>query len=245
MASYEKLSPRHDWSMALSGASLVFSLLGRALYDFPDRQWLQSLWELGVFEDVPFGGAQADTQAGLALLREWSSESREAVGEWSYRALEEDHLQLLVGVETIAAPPWESVYLSPERLLFQEETLQVRQWYRRFGLEPVDLHKEPDDHIGLELTFVAYLAALASDALDRQDTGALQQPIQALRSFLSEHLIKWAPAWCDLFGTRARTDFYRGLALLTKGTVTELASLLEAEGSSTPYPSTPHKGERG
>ena len=50
-------------------------------------------------------------------------------------------------------------------MIFQEQTLHVRQWYSRFGLQVVKLHKEPDDHIGLELEFVAHLANLALQAI--------------------------------------------------------------------------------
>lgn len=226
----DSLSHRQEQAEALAGVSLVFGLLGRALYGFPDREWLQSLADQDPFEEIPFGASQPDIQAGLPLLRSWAAKSRGGMKDGDFELLKADHLRLLIGVETVEAPPWESVHLSPEHLLFQEETWQVRLWYRRFGLEPANLHKEPDDHVGLELTFVAHLAALALDALDRRDSAAFDELLQAQRRFLAEHLLRWVPSWCELLRSKAGTDFYRGIALVTGGAVKELARLLDIKG---------------
>jgi TorA maturation chaperone TorD len=119
------------------------------------------------------------------------------------------------------------VYFNDERLLFQEQTQQVRQWYLRYGVEPEHSHTEPDDHIGLELAFLAHLAQRGLQALEQNDPAAFEDSMAAQRGFLAEHLLKWASAWCGLVLEHARTDFYRGVALLTRGALTELAHLFE------------------
>jgi TorA maturation chaperone TorD len=122
---------------------------------------------------------------------------------------------------------WESVYLTESHLVFQEQTLQVREWYRRFGLQMERLHREPDDHIGLELSFIAHLASRAVQAIDEVDEASLDSLLQAQREFLSEHLLRWGPAWAKLVKKHAQTDFYRALAHLTHGTLLALVEELE------------------
>jgi TorA maturation chaperone TorD len=65
--------------------------------------------------------------------------------------------------------PWASVYLSKERLIFDENTLAVRRFYRDWKLETVHYKKEPDDHIGLELEFMAILSERTLAAYEKGD----------------------------------------------------------------------------
>jgi TorA maturation chaperone TorD len=134
-----------------------------------------------------------------------------------------DYTRLFVGVGKVLAPPWESVFFNEERMVFQEQTLQVRNWYRRFGLEPENLHKEPDDHIGLEMSFVSHLSELGMEALENHDEEKFKLIIDAKCQFLSEHLLKWGPSWCALIKKLAKTDFYQGLGYLTLGALNAIA----------------------
>lgn len=113
-------------------------------------------------------------------------------------AVNRDHLHLFVGLGTPLAPPWESVWASDARLLFQRETLDVRYWYRSAGLQAARLHHEPDDHIGLELEFVGALA----------ERGELRQAA----SFAREHPLAWAQRWAQAVHEGATHPFYPALA---------------------------------
>ena len=126
----------------------------------------------------------------------------------------EDYNRLFIGPGALLAPPWESVYRS-KRLVFGEETLQVRDFYQRFGLEVKNLNKEPDDHIGLEMEFIAYLCQEAIQKI--QDNEDAVPYIQATRQFLQEHLAQWVPEFCGDIEEGARTGFFRGLAKFTDG----------------------------
>ncbi len=201
-------------SADLMGEALLFSLLGKALYEDLDKTWLETLVGEGVFAEVPFGSEWKEVQVGLDLLQRWSEAQRGVVSEVEFQCLKQDQLYLFIGAGTVLAAPWESVYFGKERMIFQEQTLQVRQWYSRFGLQVANLHNEPDDHIGLELEFVAHLANLALQAVDQKNDGSLEDLLQAQRDFLSEHLLRWEPAWANLVKKHANTDFYRGLGTL-------------------------------
>lgn len=224
-----KFEIKTDWHVLLLGEALVFESLGRLLYEELDKAWLQSLLKEDVFEDVPFGAEQQETKLGLELLQNWARENEAGISDKSFDDLRVDYTRLFVGIKKVLAPLWESVYFNQDRMVFQEQTLQVRAWYRRFGLEPEKLYKEPDDHIGLELLFLVHLAKLGLQALEENDQAGSEKYLQAQRDFLSEHLLRWGPAWAKLVQQHASTDFYRGLAHLVHGTLLAVAELLEVE----------------
>ena len=66
---------------------------------------------------------------------------------------EEEYLfnRLFVGPGPVAAPPYASVYLEPERRLMGEAALFAREAYAALGLVSPWQGSLPDDHIGLEL----------------------------------------------------------------------------------------------
>lgn len=213
----------------LTGEMLMFGLLGKTFYQYPDRAWLQSLIDGDVFAEAPFAGDQPQVSDALALLRVWGEQHRTGISEQAFDDLCADYTRLFIGPSQVLMPPWESVYFSEERLTFQEQTLQVREWYRRYGLQTEKLYHEPDDHIGLELEFTAHLAKAGLLALEQNDAAALERALDAQRDFLSEHLLRWALDWCGQVQTQAQNDFYCGIAQLTRGALRHAGELLGAK----------------
>ncbi len=223
-----------NWQESLTGEMLLLNMLGRIFYTYPEsaeRAWLQSLIDQDIFSEVPFAADQPHTQAGLKLLQNWASQG---LSDQAFGSLTADYTRLFIGLGEGFAAPWESVYFSEERLTFQEQTIQVRNWYRRFGLEAERIHQEPDDHIGLELLFLSHLATLALQALEEQDQARFEECWAAQRDFTRQHLGAWALTWCDLVVANARTDFYKGLAALTRGALSELSGLLDLKFTKDP-----------
>ncbi|MCB8816455.1 molecular chaperone TorD family protein [Desulfosporosinus shakirovi] len=74
-----------------------------------------------------------------------------------------EYTRLFIGPTKLPVPPWESVYVSKERLLFQESSLKVRQrqCYLNYNFLPAKYRSEADDHIALELDFMYNLSSLA------------------------------------------------------------------------------------
>ncbi len=218
---------RHDELIEiLVGEVLLLNLLGKALYEEPDRAWLEALIADQVFDESPFGADQPEIILGLELLQDWSQPRAGGLSETDFRDIKMDYTRLFIGLGTLPTAPWESVYFNRERLVFQEQTLQVREWYSSFGLQNEKLNREPDDHIGLEILFVSHLASLALQAIERDDQDSLEKNLQAQRDFLSEHLLRWGPMWVTLVTQYAATGFYRGIAHLAHGAMLALAAAL-------------------
>ncbi|MTD39716.1 Tat proofreading chaperone DmsD [Erwinia sp. CPCC 100877] len=118
--------------------------------------------------------------------------------------IEQAHQRLFVGPWALPAPPWGSVWLDRENVLFGDSTLALRQWMQHRGVTHHSAMNEPEDHIGTLLMLAAWLA----------DAG--QQ--QTLDELLAWHLLPWAPRFLECFVEHATHPFWRGLgelALLT------------------------------
>jgi len=215
-----------DWAGYLVGEKLLLSLLSKMIYTAPEADWLQTLVSEDVFSEAPIGMDQPDIQKGLSYLQAWTKSCSPQISSDQVDFVQSDHLRLFIGVGDVLAAPWESVYASDERLLFQKETLQVRGWYHRFGLQAEREYHEPDDHIALELSFLSHLAGLALGALADGYPVRFNELIAAQNQFLIEHLGKWVGRWSDLVLNHARSDFYRGAALLVRGAVADLSQVL-------------------
>jgi TorA maturation chaperone TorD len=218
-----------DWTSILTGEILLFSLVGKFLYLFPEEDWLQAFIDEDVFKESPFGEDQTDIISGLELMRNWCNQNQDGFHDDTITDLKVDYTRLFIGSKELIAPPYESGYLSEPPQEFQEQTLQVRSWYRRYDLEPKKFYKEPDDHIGLETTFIAHLAQLGLAALEVEDTERFQSILDAQRGFLNDHLLIWGPHWCGLVIKNAQTDFYKGAALLLRGAFTKLKEIFDLE----------------
>lgn len=113
--------------------------------------------------------------------------------------------------------PTESYWLTEDHLERQEPMFAVRRWYAHHGLMARDWRRRADDHLVLELEFVA---ALMRD-------GSLVALRDAAR-FMDRHLRAWAPEFFDAVAVRADTAFYAGLARLTGAYLEAARDLLQA-----------------
>ena len=149
--------------------------------------------------------------------------------------LQTEYTRLFVGPASLPAPPWESVYLCGENLIFQESTLAVRAAYRAAGYQAAGYPHEADDHLATELDFMASLAERASAAYEEGDEESVQVLLASQLRFLEEHLCVWTGPFATRLEERAGAEtsaFYLGFARLCAAVCAAdkalLASLLAA-----------------
>ncbi len=119
---------------------------------------------------------------------------------WEYR-------RLFVGPGRKPAPPWGSVYTDRECVVFGASTLELRAWMRAHGIARTTDEKTPEDHIGLMLALMAWIAR--------------NQPAD-LDDYLRLHLLTWAGHYLDELEEAAEHPFYKGLARLTRATLEDI-----------------------
>ena len=116
---------------------------------------------------------------------------------WEYR-------RLFVGPALKPAPPWGSVYTDRECVVFGASTLDLRAWMRAHGVQRTTDERTPEDHIGLMLALMAWIA--------REQPGDLDE-------FLRLHLLTWSSHFLCQLEEAAEHPFYEGLALLAKSSL--------------------------
>lgn len=131
--------------------------------------------------------------------------------------------------------PFESVYTSREHCAMGAARDEVLALYRAAGLEKDDGWKVGEDHIALELEYMATLAGrlaatVRADNGEGADIQGADKLVALQADFLDRHLLSWTPRLAEAMGKRAKTDLYRGLACFTVGYLEEDRTLLHRLG---------------
>lgn len=129
--------------------------------------------------------------------------------------LKGEYTYLMLGPNKLPAPPWESVYLSEERTIFQESTLRVRQAYLNYQFLPANYPHEADDHIALELDFMAHLAKLAQERFEEENIEEVKGLLSDQKAFLEGHLLVWIGDFAEQIQLSKTHLFYPQMAVLT------------------------------
>ena len=122
-----------------------------------------------------------------------------------------DYARLFIGPGPGLAPPYESVYTSPERRFYGEALSDVTAFLRAEGIGVGEAFTAPADHIAVELSIMRYLAQQAAEQLS---AGGATDAVRKRLHFLERHLARWVPAWVVDVRAGASTAFYREVASL-------------------------------
>lgn len=189
------------------------------LYELTDEQ-------IEAFAHIEVAGDGTLIDEGLRTIKEYLRHRHGGTRQ----ELAVDYARVFLGAgsyDRILAPPYESVFTSEERILMQDARDGAVTYYRRAGLDlPAD-NTTPEDHLGFELQFAAALADNANEALAADDGETFAEVVSLARSFFVHHQQNWLPALCEAIDEIAETDFYRGVAQMTRGYVESESSFFD------------------
>ncbi len=196
---------------ALQIRAAIYSLL-HSSYSYPLREeLLQAIQRLEVDpESHLFPGLQ-EMQAGIRM----ANPAKGGVDGRPARDLEMLNIEmtrLLEGPGVTPAPPYASYYLHEGRLM-GPAAIAARRTYLKWHALPTGETRLPEDHLALELGFLAHLAVLAGEA----GTGeARLDVLRASRDFIQRLVLPWLPRFCSALAGASREPFFRGLASFTE-----------------------------
>lgn len=195
------MKPDRELAEAIAEDALTLALLhSREL----DRDTVASLRELAFPDNLgllPLTGEGRGAWRLARLATETFSEPMET-GELDELAADFAAIYL---TGAYGAAPSESVWLNEDHLAFQGSMFELRDIYRAHGLANPDWRHRPDDHLALQLEFIAFLARGAKTVEDWRRIGR----------FLDEHPLRWLPDFAARVAQRSATPFYAGLAAVT------------------------------
>lgn len=123
------------------------------------------------------------------------------------------------------ASPCESAWTDEDHLLCQDSMFQLRAIYRASGLAAKDWRRRPDDHLVLQLAYLAHAMRQARHP----------DHWRAMATVMDEHLLRWLSDFSRRVAARCATPFYAGLALVTHEWADGLRNLI-AERLAEPRP---------
>lgn len=113
------------------------------------------------------------------------------------------------------ASPAESVWLDQDRLACQQPMFELREIYKAAGLAAADWRKRPDDHLVLQLQYIAHELRRGASAPRSKYPWGANFSAGALAHMMDAHLLRWLPDFAARVAARTAHPYYAALATLT------------------------------
>ncbi|MDP3641815.1 MAG: molecular chaperone TorD family protein [Bacteroidota bacterium] len=127
-----------------------------------------------------------------------------------------EYTRLFIGPFKTLAAPYSSIYLDPNGTIFGLETQWVTEFYNTCGLEITQSLNDLPDHIAVEMEFLHYLSSQEISEMESGNPKKAEALFKSQEIFLSHHLKRWAPLFCNQIISETNNDYYRTLALCFK-----------------------------
>ena len=147
----------------------------------------------------------------LTSMKRGASEYDKEHFIWEYR-------RLFVGPAARPVPPWGSVYMDRDCVVFGITEIELERWLRKNDIKRQTNDKVPEDHIGLMFAQMAYIARYRPELL---------------REYLEQHLLTWSHHFFNQLQRATDHPFYQKLAVLADAS---LEGFKEQTGLSIEYP---------
>ncbi|TFH36931.1 MAG: hypothetical protein E4G95_05245 [Bacteroidia bacterium] len=202
----------------LKGYCMLLYFSGSFVLNQPQESCIHDLASSNIFKKMPLASSNHNFIMASAYLNK--IDDRALI---DYEEILNDHLRLFGGLGTPKAPPYESVYLSEEHLMFQKPMLEVKRTYETYGWRSSLNGKVPEDHLGIELQFLNLLLEKYHEIEDGICHNELATDI---KKFIDQHLSKWVHLWNRDLQENAASDFYKGIGYLIVASVEDIKSII-------------------
>lgn len=202
-----------DLKNILSTRQWLYDFLGQSFYMELKLNELKKICDINIFAELVDDEGNSEGW-GVKILSDFFKGVLNLT-EKDIHKLNLEYNRLFVGPGHVPVPPWESVYISKEKIIFDEHTLAVREFYKRWDVNTKRINKDPDDHIGFELEFMSILSSRSLRALEENNIEDLNNTILGQKEFLEKHLLLWIDEFADNLLRNTNEEFYIGLGLFT------------------------------
>jgi TorA maturation chaperone TorD len=190
----------------------IYAFLSRMYLEEPPKKLADDIAEKRLPIPEELSALNNDLREGFTAIRKFEDDF-EGSAEKLHEDLSWEYTRLFIGPSKEAILPYESSYI--KKKFTGEAVLRAKERYRKAGVEKAVACNEPEDHVALELDFMTYLCRNMSEKLKGGEE--IKEELAIQREFLDECLSKWVPGFCDDIIKSQESDFYRGIAQITKG----------------------------
>lgn len=177
--------------------------------------------QIEMYCDAPLSGLDPEAQKladrGASQLKEILAKraSSDNVAEWD-DYLDASYAELFLGATMQTIAPQESVYFSPERVMYQQPYFEVVESMKEWGWKvPADFH-EPEDHIAAEWLFYLFLLDEAREQAARNAVDAELKASMAASSFKLQHMDSWNERAFKDIVEADDVGFYTGMVYIAR-----------------------------
>ncbi len=199
---------KEDYLNLMRDRETIYRLLARLYRKEIDGELLESLETM----PVDAKNTEFDFRDGARKMKSAIQASNDPLTDF---AVDYARIFLGAGIATgVVAYPYESVFTSRDRLVMQEAWEQVLAIYKENGIgkTETDLY---EDHVGLELEFMAILCERAGKLIEAGRQEDLERNLDLQKDFLEHHLLNWVPMLTKTMRECPGSNFYKGVALMT------------------------------
>lgn len=168
---------------------------------FNYRKWVYYFLSSNFIEEADF--KEIGSKDNLDLLTLISKEELASYLRNDRDDLGEERFRMFSSFGRIPVSPWRSSYVNPEAIIFDENMLEVRDFYRSWGLRHHREKIEPDDHIGSLLEFMGVLIEKSFDE------DLLNKSLRDQAYFLRYYILDWFEGFMEVLLKETRSDYYR------------------------------------
>jgi DMSO reductase family type II enzyme chaperone len=216
------ITPTRDMALA---RSQVYGLLARAL-SHPDDDLLASLSDGSFADDLSAALAvfqTSEVSETSEVWKTWLAALREAAGREA-PDLARQYLILFGPSYFTGQSPYETAYLEQQIFQKMQQMADIAGFYRAFGVEAASI--ERPDFLATELEFLHFLAYREAWARETGRVDGADICWNAQRSFLRDHLGRWAPLFCTRLAQEADAPVYATVGALAAAYVAYDAACL-------------------
>jgi TorA maturation chaperone TorD len=224
------MKPAAELSEANDNRKNLYSFLARVYAKEVDVEFLRGLKEKREF----FLASAHDSEVQEAEFADGFRELAEYAGTLRDDELEKARLELAVeyagvflGAWKGVAHPSESAYKTEGHLIMQKPRDEVLAKFRSMGLQKSEDFPEPEDHVALELQFMAHMSEKTGNALRDGKYADARKYLEIQKDFLKTHLGWWVPKLTRDIVKVARQNFYKAIAKITDGYIRIDKSILD------------------
>jgi TorA maturation chaperone TorD len=216
----EKITDKQ--SNVLKGYNMLLYFAGTMIMFDPSQECIHDFWSQGILKNLPVSSPNPRFIKAASQLHQSVDDQTSNV-----KMMKEDYLALFTGTGNPLAPPYESVYRSKNRLMFDTQTSEVREFYKSYGWESKFKGKIPDDHLGIELLF---LTRMIEKYLEFDDDICEMEMKKEIRRFIDQHILKCVPLWNDHIQEYSKTMGYKGIGTLIYACIEDIYGILFPKG---------------
>jgi putative dimethyl sulfoxide reductase chaperone len=201
----------------LKGYNMLLYFAGSMIMYEPTEECITDFWSNGILKNLPVSSANPNFVKAASQLRE-SYQDKTTFGT----SIRNDFIKLFSGNDNPLAPAFEKLYSENPGIRAEEDKDVVTVFYDSYGWNSGLRSKKGDDHLGIEMLF---LAALIDQYLVLDDHASEAEMGSEIRRFITLHMLSWIPAWNNKVQKNAATLAYKGIGSLIFACVEDIYNI--------------------